>query len=525
MGTRRPLTMSEQTRVRAAVLFRPEVWPFLAKFIDFEKVAGRFPAAGRYVARALVLAPQDTIAQGMAGFHRKAVGDLEGARSIFRSILARHPFDAGALGGLASTLATLGRGEELLQVWRRLSALPNWPVSGLAEVLRRFELSQRSREAHDIARRRVLLAPDHGGVARVLANRHSAHCDPGLIDLWYRRALILDPTDRVTFYAWSSYHGISRDDLDTAIALAEQEPFRQRFQDIGDLFRAYRDGRASGLTDALVRRFRALSHLHEFILGIGTLSTSSEIAAAIDALPRGGAPLPTGIVLERGPTPGEGTVLLASCDLIYHQRFGGDLYRGAIDAGGFALLHLHGVDGPLDDETLIRAAPDNRSGLPLRLTHETRSRDVSVYSSIARYLLLPSLLRLHRRPVLVIDCDATPVSNPGSVVAHLARKNADVGLLVRDRAVPWHRVLAGYALFRPTDGGIAFADTLAAVLTSASRRGMTWGIDQASIVSLLAFRRTRPDGATVANLLEQYEMSELLATMSGYGKWYKEPGS
>ena len=114
------------------------------------------------------------------------------------------------------------------------------------------------------------------------------------------------------------------------------------------------------------------------------------------------------------------------------------------------------------------------------------------HCAAARFAVAPHLLRHHRRDLLIVDCDSTLTTSMQQLVPVMV--DHDAGFRIRQRFVPWHVVLAGLVTIRFTTGGLAFAEILAASVRTALRGPRDWGLDQAALVSALAFaRQERPD--------------------------------
>lgn len=509
--------MRNLTRARAAVLDAPNRWPRLALLIDAMKRAGIFAEAARPVGWALCLAPNDPVALRVAAVHARANGDVRRSLDLLHRQIARDRFDLNALNSLALSLDRAGEAAASLDAHCRSAALPDWPDDQLAELCRKLDHAGRHGDARRAVRRRLSLRPDRAELALLLADRWDDGASDVEIERWYRRAFVLEPRGRTTVFDWCRFRGIERRDLDGPARLGADPQVVSTAADVLALFACFRDFARTGLDDGLVERFRALGHLETFIAGVRALSTAAEIDTALAALGNHGVPPPAGFAAGPVPPLGDGVVLVASCDRTYFDRYAAAIREASADVGGVAAVYFHVIDGPPDTSAL-----DRTPGPPVALSHERYTGGgLAAYSAVARFLVLPALLRRYRRDVVVIDCDAVPGTDPRRIIDYLAEQDADAGLMLRDLSVPWHVPLASLSAFRATERGRAFADGLAATAGAAIARHPSWMTDQASLISWLAYAERHRLGLRVANLAEHPETDRLHESVWGIAKWYR----
>lgn len=190
-------------------------------------------------------------------------------------------------------------------------------------------------------------------------------------------------------------------------------------------------------------------------------------------------------------------VVLVSCDSRYFQQYGYVLANSMRQAcRPPPALHVHLIDPASADHALVERLRRDFDDLDLFVTTESlgdgdtgRRRSVSC---CARFLLLPHLLRRHRRKILVCDIDIVVLRDLNELTRSLS--GADVGVIRRTAADLdfWDEYSAALFWVAPTEEGRGFAGKVKAYIERQFERGRHWWyLDQIALYAVLAVP-TRP---------------------------------
>ena len=184
-------------------------------------------------------------------------------------------------------------------------------------------------------------------------------------------------------------------------------------------------------------------------------------------------------------------VVLVSCDPDYFRHFALPFARSlAMNGRLHAALHLHVVNpdrwiageiAALRREVPAMSVLWSESTVPAETADDSAARTAIACS---RFIALPGLLKLHRRPVLVADIDVVIEGALDEALA--AHMHDDVVVTRRDpeNEKAWLRFVPVPLLVRPTAAGIAFAEVLARYLAYSLERGIApWGLDRIGLAA------------------------------------------
>ncbi|WP_346913512.1 hypothetical protein [uncultured Roseibium sp.] len=184
---------------------------------------------------------------------------------------------------------------------------------------------------------------------------------------------------------------------------------------------------------------------------------------------------------KREPLGSEELVLLTCADEIYFDKLG-DIYLSSFsNLTKNVRLHIHIMrksDKPLNLDKL-----KNWEGLKIDVT----SSDATPYHekswfTVARWLLLPALLKAYEKPVLVTDFDVSFDPEGFSNYVDVAR-GFDIALNINkfpSNYMPWNTINANQVFVNNTELGALFSSALRDVSLRwyDVRRGDQWWIDQ-----------------------------------------------
>lgn len=190
-------------------------------------------------------------------------------------------------------------------------------------------------------------------------------------------------------------------------------------------------------------------------------------------------------------------IYLVSGDLKYCENFGPRLLK-SLNSFANAEIHLHFHGTSIGDKDL-GAKEEAWDGFKKQLGKYSNSTSFSrnhidkndfnesqikaIYS-FERFRVLPNILKQHKIPVLVADIDQLPLRSP----IGLLTDKFDVALLRFPKGVLniLSVISATLSFFRPTENGIAAADTLQSYFESAlsNTAKLNWHVDQAGLAVL-----------------------------------------
>lgn len=184
-------------------------------------------------------------------------------------------------------------------------------------------------------------------------------------------------------------------------------------------------------------------------------------------------------------------VVYAGCDSGYFRRFSAALVNSLAASGARARLHFHIVDADSDalahlDRLRLRhpALTIDHSAEPSPPHFSAEQR--RTFYACARFLHLPDLLRLHGRPVLMVDVDLVMLRDPTPLVERLRRERADIALTVGSQRDPWCELWADAVLAAPSTAAIAALDRVRAYIRHFLDRGLApWFLDQVALFAAL----------------------------------------
>ncbi|WP_417682158.1 hypothetical protein [Roseibium sp.] len=184
---------------------------------------------------------------------------------------------------------------------------------------------------------------------------------------------------------------------------------------------------------------------------------------------------------KREPLGSEEMVILTCADEIYFERLGDIYLESFSNLTKNVRLHIHIMrksDKPLNLDKL-----KNWEGLKVDVT----SSDATPYHekswfTVARWLLLPALLKTYQKPVLVTDFDVSFDPEGFSNYVDIA-KDYDIALNINkfpSNYMPWNTVNANQVFVNNTELGALFSSALRDVSLRwyDVRRGDQWWIDQ-----------------------------------------------
>lgn len=190
-------------------------------------------------------------------------------------------------------------------------------------------------------------------------------------------------------------------------------------------------------------------------------------------------------------------VLLCSCDELYFAAFANEFASQVFDVSNNTHIHFHLIN-TVNPPCLI----DNDLFADSRVSVSIEHTDVAQpgkYAIMARYIVLPRLMRLWSKPVIVTDIDMLIKSDPASLhfeqSALLAFRHNSLSLHVPAAAIIGHQNLFGF-----DEAGLEFATLLSRYLHYMCARGRAlWAADQ---VALLIVWRMQRNVASIGSIRE-----------------------
>lgn len=184
---------------------------------------------------------------------------------------------------------------------------------------------------------------------------------------------------------------------------------------------------------------------------------------------------------KREPIGSEELVLLTCADEVYFERLG-DIYLSSFsNLTRNVRLHIHIMrksDKPLNLDKL-----KNWEGLKVDVTYsDATPYHEKSWFTVARWLLLPALLKTYAMPVLVTDFDVSFDPEGFSNYIDVA-KDYDIALNINkfpSNYMPWNTINANQVFVNNTELGALFSSALREVSLRwyDVRRGDQWWIDQ-----------------------------------------------
>lgn len=232
-------------------------------------------------------------------------------------------------------------------------------------------------------------------------------------------------------------------------------------------------------------------------VGSDVIHFNRGIFSAQFILPEASAPL--AVSPDEASAPG--LVHLVSCDAAYFKRYGAAVVGSSRTTPGHGetIMHVHVVDPDAESMQLAHTLQQQHE---FNLTTEffpiegaPRRIKIAYYTS-ARFIMVPELLEIYRRPVLVTETDCLINWNWGEIIDWC--KNADFGSMQSslNNLVPWTRIPAGIVYFDHRAKGYTLASELrrflqGLFLAPSTHRYDLWTIDQVAL--WLTWQRYRQD--------------------------------
>lgn len=184
-------------------------------------------------------------------------------------------------------------------------------------------------------------------------------------------------------------------------------------------------------------------------------------------------------------------VHLVSCDATYFKRYGAAVVRSSRTTAGHerTLMHVHIVDPDAEALELARKLQNefafNVTTEFVPMANAPRQVKVAYYTS-ARFISLPRLLEIYKKPILVTETDCLINWSWDEIIGWC--KDADFGSVQSSLTnfVPWTRIPAGIAYFDAGTKGKAMAAELQRFLERLFLDPSThafdlWTIDQVAL--------------------------------------------
>lgn len=205
-------------------------------------------------------------------------------------------------------------------------------------------------------------------------------------------------------------------------------------------------------------------------------------------------PLQVNFIQGRNGSDGTSMVLLCAATDVYLAAFGDEFVTQVFNVSSSTHIHFHLIN-TADPSQLMRSdvLADDRVSISVEQTGETSP---GKYSIMARYIILPFIMRLWDKPVLVTDIDMLVRSDPASIdvtdSAIFAFRRQSAGI-----HVPAATIIGHHNLFMPDNAGLDLATLLSRYLhfMCANRCGL-WAADQ---VALLVLWRMFRDIASIGS--------------------------
>ena len=496
---------SFQERVGArAILDRPADLSPLLRLIGHMKSRDAFAAYTGLVAWSGSLAPSNGhvlyIRSLWAGRERR-IGD---ALDLMRRAVGARPYDLSFRLTFSRMLASIGHTAESVDQLLRAAALPGCPTATINEALGWLRAAGQVEKYRWLLRRLAVRSPHRADVMALWGAKEMDHGGAAAGRRMLRRSLVLDPESPNALH-WLCREALIQDeDVARTRQLLDHAEAAGQLPSVTGFYRACIEHGETGLTDALVDRFRTVCRSFDLMPGGRSLVRTDEIAGAM------ADHRPSAAVEPAGSSP----VLLVSADAGYFNTYAEALVASAATLGLFAAAHFHIVGAMPDADRIDRV---QRQGLDVHFSSE--AGDGPGFKSrcaLARFTAAAGLLRTYRRDILITDLDFVLAPGIGPMLRRA--RAGDGAFTIRFRHVPWHAVWAGCSLLRYTARGLDLAHIVAATARLAFEACPDWLADQASLISALRYvARFRPD-LTVHNLAEDPDLDAAWTTISGSAK-------
>ncbi|NUB14940.1 tetratricopeptide repeat protein [Azospirillum brasilense] len=532
--------------LRRAIALQPSADAFFS-LGNILKQSGHMQEALARFRCALILHPEAPETRMNAASVLETLGRRDEALRQLRAGLACDPANPALLFNLARTEQAAGNADHAACGYRRALRTTAEGEDSAVNLGTALLEAGRPAEAVDALRRCTALAPDRAErlLALATALRQAGAVD-GCLTV-FQRLKALTPTDP-TPWQRSAEVQEAAGRLDACVAtllevarLSREGRFHWKtayyhLVRIGNLLVGEgRLDRVAALLPPAVAAFRGVdAELHAWALFLqGSLATRLGKAAAAQEAFRRAEPhlpflahIPTGdgfarriealspaadteseaaFVLETLAPPGNGPVVVASCDSGYLERFG-PLFLASLDrfsTPGQA-AHLHILDPRPDTAARVRALEGRLRHVRLGWSHETSPAGLTAqarttFYTFARFLRVPRLSRLYQAPLMVADIDACLLSDP---VGFLAPLSAATPLALQhfpdNLARLYDGVGGGLVVMRPDPAVIALFDRIRRFLVSwIAERRLHYFLDQIALTAGTDDAVRRGDGPSI----------------------------
>ncbi|MBB3264861.1 tetratricopeptide (TPR) repeat protein [Azospirillum sp. OGB3] len=532
--------------LRRAIALQPSADAFFS-LGNLLKQTGHTREALACFRRALILRPEAVETRMNAAAALEALGRREEALRQLRDALACAPAAPAPLFNLARTEQAAGHADTAARGYRRaLRSAEEGEDSAINLGTALLEAGHPTEAAHAL-RRCAALAPDRPErmLALATALRQAGDVD-GCLTV-FQRLKALTPTDPTPWQrsaevqeAAGRLEGCTSTLLEVA-RLSREGRFHWKtayyhLVRISNLLIGQgRLDRVAALLPPAVAAFRGIdADLHAWALFLqGSLAVRlGDAAAARDAFRRAEphlpflAHVPTGdgfarrvealapaadteseaaFVPETLAPPGNGPVVVASCDSGYLERFG-PLFLASLDrfsAPGQA-AHLHILDPRPDTDARVAALQARLRHVRLGWSYETSPAGLTpqartTFYTFARFLRVPRLARLYRAPLLVADIDACLLSDPTGFLTPLSAATPLALQYFPDNlARLYDGVGGGLMVLRPEPTVIALFERIRRFLVSwIAERRLHYFLDQIALTAGTDDALRRGDGPSI----------------------------
>jgi tetratricopeptide (TPR) repeat protein len=483
-----------------AAVTQPDRLLPLVRVVGISNAIARFGESTALIRWAACLGPNNASVLYLQGLQARRVGDVEGAISFLERAARAEPNRPELWHTLARTLEQSGRIQRAIDADVRAARLPGCSISAINRTFKWLKASKRYDEYLLILRERMLYSPGQPDLPNLLGTYFAEVDDREIGERWLFRALSAAPEFQLSFHQICKNRLLGSGDIEATRTLIDDPAWRKRFRSIAEFYGTCIDFADGGLTDGLIDRFRGVALRVTGFPGGDCLVRSDAIQEALAGR------LATPNIRRRAARSGSSYTHLVSCDAKYFRMFGLALARSAVDSGVVRCVHFHIVGDAPNRADVQRVAG---LGIPVVFSREDTHRNGHArYCASARFIIAPDLLREGEDDLLITDCDVTmagAIARMPNVMSEF-----DVGLRIRKRFVPWFVTHAALVVLRQTEGGFAFAETLAATSRLSIEQSTQWMSDQATLVSVLTFlRRNRPD-IQICNIEEYAELDGAL---------------
>jgi tetratricopeptide (TPR) repeat protein len=187
------------------------------------------------------------------------------------------------------------------------------------------------------------------------------------------------------------------------------------------------------------------------------------------------------------PADARTTIFLGS-DPVYFERFTLPLMRSFRMHNASLHLHAHLLDGEPNLWERLSALAAEAAGPRVSMSAEQSNAGGSkLYYASVRYIRAYQHLKVHGRPLWVMDVDTTVNRDPAESFGNLAA--FDIALWgCPDWLEPWNKVQASLVGLMPTAQGLNFSRLVAAFIAAWHRvGGLRWCTDQAALFGVYAY--------------------------------------